>query len=1085
LFFQKNYIVRFKKRNVFIYLAVISLFQFVLFSGHAFAALCGTPGKDGTGASGVVNTYYPGTASVSAGATSVPVGSSSGSSTAIAAGDLLLIIQMQDADINYTNTSSYGDGTAGGGYGYTAVNYTGLYEFAVAKSFSAGTVTIWEPLINSYRVRTASTTYGQSTFQVIRVPQYSSATASGVSAYNWDGSVGGIAVIDVAGTLTISGSGAINVNGAGFRGGFGRVLGGGAGANTDYVTLYTNNANGSKGEGIAGSPYYMNDASKTYDGAPNQATAGSGYPNGSATSASYARGAPGNAGGGGTDGTPADNQRNSGGGGGGNYGAGGLGGNSWNNNVTCGGVGGGAVGVSYARVVMGGGGGAATTNNGTSDNTCAYTNPLGLCCNAGTTGACSSGAPGGGIAILMANSITNAGTITANGGDGYNVANDGAGGGGAGGSVVIYSLAGGSATAYAKGGNGGNAWRTGGTTNADRHGPGGGGGGGYIVYNGFTPTTSVTEGICGKTTTLNDAYGALDGSAGFATSYASYPPGAPSGARCMLAPNLSTSTKTVVDLTTSPGYYAGDKLEYTITIKESAGYAATVSVTDTLDAYLDRTNANVTITTNPGCTYSNPVLSCAALSIPANGSVTIVYTAYILGSDAPGTTINNTATIRPTFGWVATPVAPVVTIAGTTTGTGNKPLYIWRDTATTGHLYRLSQAVGANYVTIAKGSTTVTFTLSPVLASNVTLIGGAGVNIPVELMLATNSARTYTIPITLRCGATTVASETTQTAALTGTITHFTFTLPLTSNYTCPAGSAFALDITNTMTGGVGARDVQVYPSPSAGNYSYVNLNSQSVINVNSIRFYDNTAYPGGTLLTTVTPGSTIRIRAVVSDPFGSYDIVTPPTIIIKNPSGSPVTPPGPTGASMSLVYTDPGSPSLTKTYEYQYTVPSSPTGNWSILVTASEGPGSEPTTTVTNTAYATMPVVSAVAVLSVVKTAVPSPSVTPGQVITYSMLVTNTTAGTATSVTINDTLSPYIQWGVDSYGLGVGFQFVDSVSNPSGLTMGTATFNNGTYTPTPGSGYDGNVNNFKLNMNGTMNGSGANFTINYKVRVK
>ena len=49
-----------------------------------------------------------------------------------------------------------------------------------------------------------------------------------------------------------------------------------------------------------------------------------GYPGGS-----YARGAPGNAGGGATDSNPTANDQNAGGGGGGNGGAGGRGGNGW------------------------------------------------------------------------------------------------------------------------------------------------------------------------------------------------------------------------------------------------------------------------------------------------------------------------------------------------------------------------------------------------------------------------------------------------------------------------------------------------------------------------------------------------------------------------------------------------------------------------------------------------------------------------------------------------------------------------------------------------------------------------------------
>ena len=369
----------------------------------------------------------------------------------------------------------------GTGSGYTALNQTGYYEFVAATgAVSGGSVGIASGLVNSYRYRTASGTNGQSAYQVIRVPQYMSATVSGTaSALNWNGSVGGVVAMDVFGTLTISGT--ITANGAGFRGGFGRGLTGGAGANTDYRTSYTIATNASKAEGIAGSPYYMNRPA-TFDGAPVSVTGGSGYPDGTTTNASYARGAPGNAGGGGTDGHPAANDQNSGGGGGGNYAAGGLGGNSWNTNLAVGGVGGSAVaGIGYSRVVMGGGGGAGTTNNGTGDGA-TYTNPPGLACLTATRDMQQWRArrrnryTPGQFHCRQRNDL-------ANGGDGYNTLNDSAGGGGAGGSVVIYSNAGGSATVSANGGNGGNAWRgdTGGT--ADRHGPGGGGSGGYIAYN--------------------------------------------------------------------------------------------------------------------------------------------------------------------------------------------------------------------------------------------------------------------------------------------------------------------------------------------------------------------------------------------------------------------------------------------------------------------------------------------------------------------------------------------------------------------------------------------------------------------------
>ncbi|MGZ8853986.1 MAG: hypothetical protein ACXW2X_11385, partial [Thermoanaerobaculia bacterium] len=80
-------------------------------------AQCGTPGIDGSpNISGIVNTYYPGTAAgAAAGSTSIPVGArdARGSATVISAGDLLLVVQMQDASIDVSNSGAYGDGSAG------------------------------------------------------------------------------------------------------------------------------------------------------------------------------------------------------------------------------------------------------------------------------------------------------------------------------------------------------------------------------------------------------------------------------------------------------------------------------------------------------------------------------------------------------------------------------------------------------------------------------------------------------------------------------------------------------------------------------------------------------------------------------------------------------------------------------------------------------------------------------------------------------------------------------------------------------------------------------------------------------------
>jgi hypothetical protein len=64
---------------------------------------CDPPPTGGT----IVNTCYPGAAlSLPAGSTSIPVGTPT-QGTAIQSGDLLLVMQMQDADINVDDDGNY------------------------------------------------------------------------------------------------------------------------------------------------------------------------------------------------------------------------------------------------------------------------------------------------------------------------------------------------------------------------------------------------------------------------------------------------------------------------------------------------------------------------------------------------------------------------------------------------------------------------------------------------------------------------------------------------------------------------------------------------------------------------------------------------------------------------------------------------------------------------------------------------------------------------------------------------------------------------------------------------------------------
>src|SRR6202165_3042619 len=201
-----------------------------------------TPGRDGTASlSGVINTYYPGSGTAS-GSGAITLGAATGAASPIAIGDLLLVIQMQDAAIDATNTGAYGDGVAGDpATGWTALNSAGLYEYAVATSavpLAGGSLTVSSPLINTYTQAAPTATQGQRDFQVIRVPQYVAATlTAGLTAAPFNGSTGGGRSFDVDGALNLNGV-AVSVSQSGFRAGLGRPVGGGAGGGgTEYGQL--------------------------------------------------------------------------------------------------------------------------------------------------------------------------------------------------------------------------------------------------------------------------------------------------------------------------------------------------------------------------------------------------------------------------------------------------------------------------------------------------------------------------------------------------------------------------------------------------------------------------------------------------------------------------------------------------------------------------------------------------------------------------------------------------------------------------------------------------------------------------------
>ncbi len=610
----------------------------VLGVGAANAQVCALPGSAGdVTISGTVNTYWtPATGTYTAASTTIALSGQRGAAATLAEGDLVLVIQMQCANINSNDTLNYGDGAAGepaSGYTDPATGcLAGRHQFIRAGAGSSNAVLnlAGSPLTASYQQANATATAGRRTFQIIRVPQYANLTIGGtVTAAEWDGNNGGVVVLDAAFTLNLGA--AINVDGLGFRGGAGRAR-----SANDAVQRFRwddDTRHAVKGEGIAGTPRFVSLKRDPNTGATAGITdlgaAWGGYPTGTASTGDFARGAPGNAGGGGAFWDGASD--NGGGGGGGNGRAGGRGGAGWRSAGYAGiladysnltdkkwGFGGANLtGAGVARVVMGGGGGAG-------DN------------NINSLAAESSGAAGGGIIMIRAVTLTGSGTISARGARAAdNPTNDGAGGGGAGGSVVIVATTWSATPSIdVSGGRGGDTWLTG----TAAHGAGGGGGGGVVVTSTAVAPT-LTGGAAGTTTTADTPpgganHGAQAGGNGIALTIAptADTPGTDVGRTCKADIRITkTNTPGVNGEVDQPAdaLVSGAATVYTISVTNAGPKPANnTRVNDPLPTGLNCPTATCTAAGGGVC----PALTGAALVAALQGAGVTVPTLPVSGS---------------------------------------------------------------------------------------------------------------------------------------------------------------------------------------------------------------------------------------------------------------------------------------------------------------------------------------------------------------------------------------------------------------------------------------------------------------------
>lgn len=820
-------------------------------------------GKDGSVAisttNSIVNIYTPVTSDISAGSTTINVLSSSGYTV----GDLIFIIQMQGANVNAQLDTVWGDpnnamsvpNSNNIDFGnITNYHNCGNNEFAQISSIPNGTSIVVDcGLKNSYTYSYTTaqggihTQYGK--IQVVKVPRYLSLTISGagsITCPQWNGTTGGIVVVEIENNAALSSSPSINVSGKGFRGGIkdnaSSVFGG------NKWGALNSDQGGYKGESVCGDTNIY----KNY-------------------SSLIARGAIANGGGGG-------DAHNCGGGGGGNGGliasyngygnpasgyntqwnleggtfsastssGGGRGGYSFSNsnqNVSTkapgntiwggdnrrnfGGLGGRPLDYSSGRLYLGGGGGAGDGNE----------NKAG----AGGNG-------GGMVYVVCYGNLTGTGTILADGADGDNStpgcsSNDGGGGGGGGGTIVLNVNGSTNLTAAtplsAKGGAGGNVvFNCGIVPNSDGYGPGGGGGGGYIATSGAIPGNNITGGVNGIQTgnssniTANfPPNGATKGGSGGTGTISNYTL-TPSASQTLCTNQAFTVTATSTQPSATIYWYnsiVGGTSIATGTAYASPGYTTAGTYTlfagDCGGTY--RQPVILTVGAGLNITVNSPTICPGqTITLTANGA-----TSYTWSTGATTNTINvapsstTSYTVNGMSGLCSGNKTTTVTVSSTPT------ISVGNATICAGNSTTLTANGATSYTWAPGGQTTTSIVVSPTVNTTYTITGANG-----TCTNSTTASVSITPSPTLTVNSPSICAG--QVATLTASgATNYTWTPGSTTgtSYTIAPASTTTINV----IGAIGSCTTQVSRT--------ITVNSSPTITVNS---------------PTICPGQTVTLTA-------------------------------------------------------------------------------------------------------------------------------------------------------------------------------------------------------------------------------
>ena len=569
--------------------------------------------------------------------------------------------------------------------------------------------------------------------------------------------------------------------------------------------------------------------------------------------------------------------------------------------------------------------------------------------------------------------------------------------------------------------------------------------------------------------------------------------------------DFSSSVKTVEDVNERV-IEPGDTLKYSITLVETSGYSVTgLSIVDNISTELENLQLDVsTIPSGATNASTSSQINLSNFTLAANQTLTVEYTADVLASSSVGTLIDNVAIMTDIEGTSLSPSISVM-VSSIFPTSSEKQLYLYsnnsfeavelsRNRTFTGNqrYVRVSNGNGGCIATPAADNCAV-WPLAPNLSADLNINGVA-----LDLLLRNDGGSSYEIDFYLAIvdGSNNVIADLSVLEVVPGTPTNFTYNLNGTG--VVSAGDTLKLIVQNNSNDS--GKRFRVKPSTSAGAFSQVRIDTDTVINVDSIDFYSVAHQNGessnfGSLLTSFAPTETVYGRAIVSDPFGTFDISSVEIELSDSNSAIKLSQ---TNLSQKDKTDVPDLTDAQVLVEFSYSITNSdPLGVWEAMVRADEGSEGVIWDIAFNTFAVVIPPELTIE-KQVALASAPAVPITNAQLkdrLQYSFVITNISLGDAVNLVVDENISPYSSLLFlsssaaddtfvcsDCAAEGISFTNIEPVYSINNDT-------NFSYTPVPsddglGNFVDSNVTNVQIELTGTLE-PGKFITFTYQVVVK